>query len=57
MEYKIKPCPFCGGEAEFESCITEVLVKCPKCRAKIIIKYETRQSIHSVISAWNRRLK
>lgn len=52
---KLKPCPFCGSEAEFESCITKVLVRCLMCKATIIYKYETRQSIHYLITAWNKR--
>lgn len=33
----IKPCPFCGSEAKFESLVTMSVVQCTnrKCRAKI----------------------
>lgn len=36
---QLKPCPFCGGEAEFymgsySACTNYVVVKCRKCNAK-----------------------
>lgn len=54
---KLKPCPFCGGEAKFQSYITEVAVLCLNCRAKIVYRYKTTQSVYNVIAAWNRRIK
>lgn len=54
---ELKPCPFCGGEAEAINYIVEAVCSCAKCRATI-----TRQHGHSEdngllesITAWNTR--
>nr|DAH76866.1 MAG TPA: restriction alleviation protein [Caudoviricetes sp.] len=55
---KLKPCPFCGGEARlFVS--DGVRVLCTKCRAssKILVDSECYKTsaVEKVIEAWNRR--
>jgi Lar family restriction alleviation protein len=68
MSDKLKPCPFCGGEAELflRSCngvpsgdvVTEAEITCNKCDVKF-----TRWALNkiwakkSVIEAWNRRVE
>lgn len=59
---KLKPCPFCGGEAKLY--VNDgVRVMCPKCRAtsKILVDdyngLEIRtNAVMDVIKAWNRRV-
>ena len=49
----LKPCPFCGGEAEKTKCLSGVFVQCHKCWAS------TRVSSSQGVAtrAWNRRQK
>lgn len=62
MEFNLKPCPFCGGEAKLY--VSDgVSVKCPKCRAQSRIEtdyyngFEIRSgATNRVIDAWNRRV-
>lgn len=37
MKYKLKPCPFCGGKAEFQTndWVNVCWVECKNCKAKI----------------------
>lgn len=58
---ELKPCPFCGGEAEvlhYEtftinfSSVYKYYVSCKKCNANTDLK----ASIEDVIKAWNRRI-
>lgn len=57
MSEKLKPCPFCGGEAESKSSVDIFghegffSVLCRKCYARTDY-YETEAE---VIEAWNRR--
>lgn len=70
MAEKLKPCPFCGGEADAEIVVgkTEVStgigfrVCCPKCRierssfTRCVISFEEAEIFkQEVIEAWNRR--
>lgn len=50
---KLKPCPFCGGEAMLEQGATELdnFIYCSKCRAGTRI-FNTK---NSAVKAWNRR--
>lgn len=51
---KLKPCPFCGGEAEvWVSDVTDrAIVYCTVCDAQIRI----RQNEQEAIEAWNHRV-
>lgn len=66
-EKELKPCPFCGGEAEYKergneySGITETSVICKKCCARQIHKwrhYKFRFDFvrSKTIDTWNRRV-
>ena len=52
----IKPCPFCGGEAEYESTQQKYgivhSVYCAECGAEI-----ARLNSQETIEAWNRRVE
>ena len=62
-EIKLKPCPFCGGEAEIVEkaanflTTTIVYVECKECYASPYIhdKYSDYYSKDWVIEQWNRR--
>lgn len=63
-EVKIKPCPFCGGEAEYHECNTDYptehkdcYIRCASCLARIErnTKVEDKEMKFRVISLWNRR--
>lgn len=54
MDIKLKPCPFCGGEAEFEHVQTKHIflrkisypyVECSVCGASTSLKYTEREAI------------
>ena len=53
-EPKLKPCPFCGGEAEvWVSDVTDrAIVYCTVCDAQISI----RPTEQEAIEAWNKRV-
>ena len=54
MEIKLKPCPFCGGEAELfivPGKMTKWAVRCTKCYAN----NGTFVSDHDAVEAWNKR--
>lgn len=55
-EYKLKPCPFCGGEATLEYVDSyfpnTVVVMCTTCFAKS--SYRWRE--HLAVEDWNRRV-
>jgi hypothetical protein len=48
-DHKLKPCPFCGGEAIAYSLNLESFVTCRECRVTLVKKYD------SAIIAWNTR--
>ena len=55
---KLKPCPFCGGEAKLYSraidwLLSEHLVRCKKCHCETDV-YDTKEE---ATEAWNRRYK
>ena len=52
-EVKLKPCPFCGGEAKTQSYYHDYAVYCRKCEAATRRFYPTKQE---AIEAWNRRV-
>ena len=52
-EIKLKPCPFCGGEADTNLMFGRVGVTCTKCGANI--RMEHAVIVDKAIEAWNRR--
>ena len=52
---KLKPCPFCGGEAEIcddtDLCL-DVGIVCEKCNLELV-----QETVERAIKAWNRRAK
>lgn len=62
-DIKLKPCPFCGGKAEFiEGCITcktTIAVRCTNCNVKTeshpeSVNYCAREI---AMTEWNRRVE
>ena len=57
-EIKLKPCPFCGGEASVINTTALGLdcksVMCRKCKAKVN-NFNGTNSEERAINAWNRR--
>lgn len=62
METKLKPCPFCGGEAVLMVLDNGVSVKCWECRVSTVSKMDSTllgkptNAIKYVIEKWNRRV-
>ena len=55
---ELKPCPFCGGEANYRYAMPYNAIVCKKCKAssKVIVdSYEQQDGKAEVIDAWNRR--
>ena len=54
MSEKLKPCPFCGGDAKmYNDCDTFLgYVYCPKCRGRAGYECQTNDE---AIAAWNKR--
>ena len=55
---ELKPCPFCGGKAEYIYEMPYNAVKCTKCEAfgkTIVDSYEQQDGKAEAIEAWNRR--
>ena len=48
---ELKNCPFCGSDVETESTITEVVIRCTLCPARMI--YDGSQK--ALTAMWNRR--
>lgn len=58
---KLKPCPFCGGDAErnFDVSSTVFFVICRACGARVSVEYDGLYSdlrIRRVVRKWNRRM-
>lgn len=49
---KLKPCPFCGGEAEFCDFDGLRFVRCVKCRISTGYRVSNREAI----TCWNNRI-
>lgn len=62
-EIKLKPCPFCGGNAKVYSCglfiNCEAKVMCPRCRIQTASykEVDVEDAIWFAANAWNRRMK
>lgn len=60
---KLKPCPFCGGEAMVEEAVVrkgyEATVVCTGCLVDMpTITYDTPEEAYgTAVKAWNRRVK
>lgn len=48
---ELKPCPFCGGEAQVLNVVHHYMVCCTKCYGMVGLFDKER----SAIKAWNRR--
>lgn len=59
MEVKLKPCPFCGGEAELNNTFSVASVRCTFCGAatRLIVRYPIGEQNHieKAVNGWNRR--
>ena len=53
MEEKLKPCPFCGGEAKITLFMGRSSIACKECYAAMIPGY--CEDIIVVVKHWNRR--
>ena len=62
--YSLKPCPFCGGEAEIDTeTVREMgchwdsyFVICSKCEARSVGIDERFEEMDKIIEDWNRRV-
>lgn len=52
-EMKLKPCPFCGGEAKIKFILGKEAVVCKNCYAYMLADYIP---IEILIDMWNRRV-
>ena len=49
---ELKPCPFCGGKAEFRGgSSTTPYIRCKECGGRTMSSYDSAK----LIAAWNRR--
>lgn len=52
MRYELKPCPFCGGKAEFRSgSSTTPYIRCKECGGRT----KSSRNSANLVAAWNRR--
>ena len=52
---KLKPCPFCGGEAHFTLFLGNPCIACKECLGAVVPFRGASKEI--VMRAWNRRTK
>lgn len=48
---ELKPCPFCGGEAEMQHAMGEWWALCPICKANV----DGKNTEQRAVEAWNSR--
>lgn len=51
MSARLKPCPFCGGEAKLYESVALYKVRCNDCGASAF-----GISVKEVVASWNRRV-
>lgn len=60
MDSLLRPCPFCGGEAKFQTIGDELrilgVVKCAECGARMEFRGDKDAVSCEAVSAWNRRV-
>ena len=65
-ERELKPCPFCGGEAQYQAVDADdtesgenaggEFVECVDCHACTTLYFPAMQDVHEqVVAAWNKR--
>jgi Lar family restriction alleviation protein len=55
---QLKPCPFCGGEAEIKDMRdNRIHIKCFKCLCQFGEVWNKNGGINELIKAWNKRSK
>lgn len=52
-EIKLKPCPFCGGEAKMKILLGRDCISCTNCYATMISNYGMEKEY--IAKSWNRR--
>ena len=50
---KLKPCPFCGGEAKLKTAVGEYWVLCPTCKASS----DSISNDETIVKQWNTRVR
>lgn len=55
-DIKLKPCPFCGGEAEIKLVFGNFTVCCSSCHCAIIPFPYSDSPLDVSVKAWNRRV-
>lgn len=53
MSEQLKPCPFCGAEADTFIVDNIVNVGCPECHIRT--RYESLDNVQCAVDAWNKR--
>lgn len=56
---ELKPCPFCGGKAEFEDFNGDICIMCPFCGARShrfwLLVGKKGEIVADLVRLWNRR--
>lgn len=54
-KYNLKPCPFCGGEAEVALFLGNYTVCCSACSSAVVPNPYSDTPLDEAVVAWNRR--